>query len=163
MRVLLPILFCIVLSASAAASTKPGEAMPDFAVNTLDGRNLHAGNLANKVLIVHFWATWCSACQTEMPALERFYQKHRQEGLEVVAISLDDARDRAKVTNAARDYSFASALKDDCRVDAFGRIWVLPLTFVIDRRGILRVADWTGKEHIDDALLAERLLPLLRE
>ena len=163
MRALLPLLFCLFLSVPATAATHAGEPMPDFFVHTLDGRDLNLGDFAGKVVMVHFWATWCGACRTEMPALARFYRQHHREGLEVVAISLDEAGNRAQVEAAARVYGFTTALKDECQVDAFGRVWILPLTFVIDRHGVLRIADWTGKEHIDAARLDERLLPLLQE
>ena len=130
-------------------------------MHTLDGRVLRAADLKGQVVVMHFWATWCTSCRVEMPALERFYRRHHQEGLEIVAVSIEEAADLARVREVATAYSYPAALAADSEVAGFGRIWVLPLTFVIDREGLLRYSEWTGEQRIDDAILEERLGPLL--
>jgi thiol-disulfide isomerase/thioredoxin len=146
-----------------AASPKESEPAPAFAAKSLAGQQIDSAGLKGKVVILHFWATWCPPCREEMPALDKFYREHRAEGLEVVAVSIEESADLAKVREAAKAYSFPSAMLADARVDGFGRIWALPLTFLIDRHGILRRADWTGGEKIDSASLDRLVLPLLRE
>jgi cytochrome c biogenesis protein CcmG/thiol:disulfide interchange protein DsbE len=146
-----------------ARSPEAGQAAPDFALRTLDGREIHAAGLEGKVVLVHFWATWCPPCREEMPALERFYRRHRRDGLEILAISIEDVADLARVRAAAAAYSFPVALAPDAEVAGFGRVWVVPLSFVIDRHGLMRVSGWTGERGIDDASLAAALSPLLDE
>jgi thiol-disulfide isomerase/thioredoxin len=149
--------------AGHAASPKEGQPIPPYEVMTVDGRTVDAAALKGKVTLVHFWATWCPPCIEEMPALDSFYRAHRQEGFEVVAISVEDAADAAKVREFARQYAFPVAMKGSAKVDGFGRLWALPLSFLIDRKGILRKGDWTGPEKIDAAVLERLVLPLLSE
>lgn len=151
--------FGLMLGLCCAAMAVYAADKPDWQAVTLDGRSLDAKALSGKVVLVHFWASWCPPCRAEMPALQAFYAAHRQEGLEVVAISVDE--DRAKARAFAKDFTFPAAMIADAKVDDFGRIWVLPLTFLIDRDGTVRKSDWTGRQPIDAASLDEFVLPLL--
>jgi thiol-disulfide isomerase/thioredoxin len=146
-----------------AVADGTGQPVAAWQVKTLDGRQIDSSSLKGKVVLVHFWATWCPPCREEMPALDAFYRQHAKDGLEVVAISLDDDADRAKVRDFVRTYSFPVAMMRDARVDGFGRIWVLPLSFLIDRKGVLREDGWTGERRIDAASLDRIVLPLLSE
>lgn len=158
------LLLLLLLSVPGLARTPAaGETAPDFALRTLDGREIHAADLKGQVVLVHFWATWCPLCRQEMPALERFYRRHHQEGLEIIALSVEEAADLAKVREVASAWSFPTGLAEDAHVAGFGRIWVLPLTFVIDRHGLMRISEWSGRQRLDDASLEERLRPLLDE
>jgi len=144
-----------------AASPKEGQMAPRYEVTALDGRVVGSAALSGKVTLVHFWATWCPPCREEMPALDKFYREHQRDGFEVVAISIEDAADEGKVRDFVRQYAFPVAMKGAAEIDGFGRIWALPLSFLIDRKGVLRKANWTGQEKIDALLLDERVLPLL--
>jgi len=152
------------LASTAAASTpKEGGPAPQFQVTTLDGRTITSDQLRGKVVLIHFWATWCPPCREEMPALDRFYRQHRAEGLEVIAVSVEDAADIGKVRDFAARFAFPVALTGASQIDGFGRLWVLPLSFLIDRHQILRKSNWTGADPIDDASLNKVVLPLLEE
>jgi thiol-disulfide isomerase/thioredoxin len=163
-RLILAGLLCGVLSCPGlAASPKEGQPVPQFELATLDERVIASTALRGKVTLVHFWATWCPPCVEEMPALDKFYREHRQDGFEVVAISVEDAADESKVRDFARRFAFPVAMKGSSKVDGFGRLWALPLSFLIDRRQIVRKSDWTGAEKIDAASLEKLVRPLLSE
>jgi thiol-disulfide isomerase/thioredoxin len=127
----------------------------------LDGSAFGPADYSGKVLVLNFWATWCAPCRAEMPAFEAFYAKHRGEGLEVIAISMDEPGDEAKVREVMRAYTFRAALARDAKVKGYGRVWRLPLTFVIDRGGVLRKDGWYGDPGLDAALLEKTITPLL--
>lgn len=159
------ILFALVLlTGTWAEARSPAEGLPAPPVEArlLNGVNLAPADYSGKVLLVNFWATWCSPCRAEMPALETFYAKHHAEGLEVIAISLDDPKDEAKVREVMRAYTFPAALAGDAKVKGYGRIWRLPLTFVVDRHGVLRKDAWYGNPGIDLPLLETTVTPLLK-
>lgn len=161
---LLPFFLLVLVSTCTwAGGTQVDASAPQAVIKTLNGKLVDTTALLGKVVIVHFWATWCPPCREEMPALEKFYGDHHSEGLEILAVSIDDASDEAKVRQFANTYSYPIALMTNSKVDGFGRIWVLPLTFVIDRKGILRKADWTGAEKVDAASLNKIVLPLLTD
>jgi peroxiredoxin len=96
-----------------------------------------------------------------MPALETYYQKHHAEGLQIVAVSMDDPKDESKVREVMRSFTFPAAMARDANIKAYGRIWRIPLTFVIDRRGILRKDGWYGDPGIDLPMLDKTVTPLL--
>jgi hypothetical protein len=97
-----------------------------------------------------------------MPAMEAYFRKHREEGFRIVAVSMDDAEDVAKVREFMKAYSFDAALGGDAEFKDYGRIWRLPLSFIIDRHGILRKDGWFGQAGLDEASLEKDITPLLQ-
>lgn len=140
-----------------------GKPAPEISASLLDGSHFDLPALAGKVVLIHFWATWCEPCRVEMPALDAFYRAHRNEGLVVVAISLDERSDLAKVKAAMAGMSYPTALLEDAQAKGYGRIWRVPLTFAIDRRGILRRDGFKAAPTLDGAALDREVLPLLHE
>src|SRR4051794_1151558 len=64
---------------------------------TLDGAPF---NSTGAVTIVHYWATWCAPCRIEMPILDSYYRRHHAQGLEMLAISIDDSASARKLSQA---------------------------------------------------------------
>lgn len=64
--------------------------LPDFEVPTLDGVTFKLSELRGKVLVVDFWATWCPPCRKEVPHLARLEETHRNSGLKVIGLHIDD-------------------------------------------------------------------------
>jgi cytochrome c biogenesis protein CcmG, thiol:disulfide interchange protein DsbE len=138
-----------------------GQPAPRAEAKLLDGSTFSLAGQTGKVVILNFWATWCTPCRKEMPALEAYYEKHQAEGLAMLAISMDAPQDESKVRELMRAYSFPAAMMGDAGVKGYGRIWRVPLTFVIDRRGILRKDAWHGDPIIDLEQLEKLVTPLL--
>jgi thiol-disulfide isomerase/thioredoxin len=136
-------------------------AAPPLAATLIDGTRFVLAEQAGKVVVVNFWATWCGPCREEMPAIDAFYRKHRGRGLEVVAISLDEPRDLAAVREVMREYRFPAALSTQAEYRGYGRIWRVPMTFVIDRQGRLRDDVTGGVLQVDATFLEQRVAPLL--
>lgn len=146
---------------STAWGIEEGAPAPGYEVHLMNGQTFGSGDASGKVVMLHFWASWCVPCREEMPAMERYYQKHHREGLELIAISMDDPEDLQKARDIMKGYSFPGAWIRESRVKGYGRIWRIPLTFVIDRKGILRRDAWDGDSGIDEAILDKAISPLL--
>ena len=155
-------LFLLVALPCAAATLHEGKPAPALDAKLLDGQSFSLAGQAGKVVIINFWATWCAPCRAEMPALDAFYRKHRDEGLVVLAVSLDEPDKEAKVREVTKAFAFPAALGPQSDFRGYMRIWRLPLTFVVDRSGILRKNDWYGDPGLDEALLESTVTPLLR-
>lgn len=151
-------------AASAQARPREGEPAPAFTAPLLDGRRVALEHYAGKVLLLNFWATWCAPCRAEMPAMQAYYAQHRAQGFEVLAISVDRPGELAAVVDAMRPYTFPAGLAHDASFAAYGRIWRMPTTFVIDRRGILRRNGASGAPIVIDAAMLEReVTPLVAQ
>src|SRR5262249_8946352 len=66
----------------------------DFQLEAIDGRKHRLSDLKGKVVLVNFWATWCGPCVGEMPLFASVYEKYKEQGFELMAVSDDDPADR---------------------------------------------------------------------
>ena len=140
-----------------------GKLAPPLKAKLLDGTQFSLASETGNVVIINFWATYCEPCRAEMPALEAYYQKHRAEGLVLLGISIDDPKDEAKVRGVMGAFNYPAALAQDASFESYGRIWHIPLTFVIDRHGDTRKDGWYVENGINLPLLEQTVTPLLRE
>ena len=141
-----------------------GHPAPSFTATLLDGTRFDLAAHRGEVVVINFWATWCAPCREEMPAFEALQRTYRYQGLVIVAVSMDDPELRERVLKLAQDFSYPMAMAGDTKAAGYGRIWRLPISFVIDRQGLLRVDGGIGERKAYDlhALLNE-VGPLLRE
>jgi cytochrome c biogenesis protein CcmG/thiol:disulfide interchange protein DsbE len=80
----------------SAEALEPGEAMPATALPRLDGEgNGSIANYHGRWVLVNVWASWCTPCRDESPALERFYRAHRDRRFTILGIDTNDLSDDA--------------------------------------------------------------------
>jgi thiol-disulfide isomerase/thioredoxin len=139
---------------------RPARSVPPTRLVGLDGRAADLVAQLGKVTLVNFWASWCPACRTELPILERLHVTMADQGVRVVAISMDrDGRNAAlpflRKLNIRRlpvyldaEGLVAYADRDNHRNAPFA-LYGMPISYVIDREhrivGYLKgEADWTS-------------------
>jgi cytochrome c biogenesis protein CcmG, thiol:disulfide interchange protein DsbE len=122
----------------AEAAVAVDQPAPALILTALDGQALDLSKLRGKVVLVNFWATWCAPCRREMPILDAFYRRYREQGLELIGISVDFARDGAKMRKAAGAVSYPTAMANDIPVNGFGPPEGVPVTYVVDAEGVVR-------------------------
>lgn len=134
-------------------------AAPSLIVTQLDGHTFDLGKLRGKVVLVTYWATWCAPCKKEMPILNSFYRRYRERGLEIIGISADRPKDFVKMRKMSSALAYPTATLDQVTDNGFGPPEGFPLTYVVDRGGVIR------DKFIDvrEQLLRDVVLPLLPE
>lgn len=153
-------------SAAAAIGTQVGECFPDIAFTAADGRRQSIASLRGKVVMVHFWGSWCPPCLRELPTLEtlqRILLDKTGDDVTLVLLQLREpistAREWAErqgVTGLPLADSGASTEDDTFLVTASGEqipdrdlARMFPSSYVLDRNGIVLfshtgpVHDWT--------------------
>ncbi|WP_250655796.1 TlpA disulfide reductase family protein [Alkalimarinus coralli] len=137
----------------AMKAKKPEQVVqaPDFSLTTLDQQAINLSDYKGKVVVLNFWATYCIPCRIEMPSLEKFSQKHQANDVEVVAISLDEGKEKAIQSLVNKmNLTFPIALEGQSAGDNY-QVSVLPVTYIIGKQGELlaRVVgdrDWASEE-----------------
>lgn len=71
---------------------KIGEPAPEIELPTPDGENMQLSDLKGKVVLIDFWASWCSPCRKENPEMVRLYNKYKDDGFTILGVSLDEKR-----------------------------------------------------------------------
>jgi cytochrome c biogenesis protein CcmG/thiol:disulfide interchange protein DsbE len=155
-------LVALVTLPARASSLKVGATAPAATLVTLDGKNISTESLHGQTVILTFWATWCEPCREELPLLSRYARDHRDQGLRVLAFSLDDPDRTAKVQAVADTLSFPVGLLERSQAEGYGRMWRVPVSFVIDREGLLRYDGWQAKQPVwTETSLNSVVTPLL--
>lgn len=131
----------VLVLASAPASETIGSA-PDFSLVALNGDVVTLSALRGSVVILDFWASWCTPCTRTLPDLRALAARLSDRGVVLLAVSLDRTEDAAREYAGALDLALGNVLYgslDEARAvkDLFGVVGI-PRTFVIDRDGWVR-------------------------
>jgi thiol-disulfide isomerase/thioredoxin len=161
MLALLAIFLAIVPARRTFADGQVGQAAPALVVQELDGQTFDLAKLRGKVVIVNFWATWCPPCRQEMPALDAFYRRYHPQGLELIGLSADRPHDRSEVAKVMASFSYPAAMLDDATANDFGSPSALPITFVVDRQGVVRARLTPDETKLTEKSLADVVVPLM--
>jgi len=149
-------------------SPAQGRAAPDFLLETLDGGTLRLSDLQGKAVLVNFWATWCRPCRSEVPHLVAAYERYRQEGLEIVAVNLQEDKDTVARFVDEFGMQFPVVIDRSGDVAEEYRAIGIPTSVFIDRSGVVR-SIYTGpfvgqqsRQDIEESDLAQRIEEILR-
>jgi peroxiredoxin len=126
----LPVIFSFLLMSSAQAQPRQGQLAEEIALPGVNGDTIRLSSLKGKVVLLDFWASWCSPCRSSNKQLTKLYPKYKEKGFEILGISL-------QVIDAG-GWETPTALK-------WG-IYALPTSFLVDKDGKLLAMDLEGKD-----------------
>jgi len=133
---------------------------PDFSLRDFNGQPLHLSSYRGKVVLLNFWATWCAPCEVEMPVFATWQRDLGTQGLEVVGISMDDDPALARRAAGRLKLNYPIAMGSAHLGARYGGVLGLPLTFLIDRNGVIR-ARFQGEINL--STIEDRIRALLAQ
>ena len=134
------LLFFILPNASSAAEIKQGKPAPNFKLNTLEGKTVQLSDYKGKKIILNFWASWCAPCKTEMPVMEDFFQKNKND-IVLLSVNLtneDQSKKAVKQFANNLNLTFPIPLDEKGEVSDLYQVITIPTTYFIDTEGLLQ-------------------------
>jgi peroxiredoxin len=134
---------------------------PDFSLPDMDGRQRTLSSYQGKVVILHFWASWCVPCRKEMPTLHHLHSSFEKKNIELVCVSTDTGS-KEKIEAFMNDINlhFNTLLDPDGDVRKKYAVRALPTTYLIASDGkisgrIIGERDWNKAGPMLASLLGE--------
>jgi thiol-disulfide isomerase/thioredoxin len=130
-----------------------GKAAPAFTLTTLDGKKVSLSDYKGRPVLVNFWATWCGPCKVEMPWFEELRKQYASQGFEVLGLAddVDAGKDAIEKVAKRAGVTYPILLTDGKVQAAYGGLDVLPMSFYVDRKGlvVVQTAGLGGKDEIE--------------
>lgn len=107
---------------------------PDFILKDIEGLSKGLRDYQGRVVLVHFWATWCIPCKDELPTINALWDKFKDQGLVIVAVAEDSKK-------AVEPFAKENNLKFTVLIDQYGKAFrsygvrALPTSYLVNRTG----------------------------
>jgi len=146
-------------------ASAPGEGFraPDFELQDASGQIVRLSDLRGRPVLLNLWASWCSPCKAEMPAMQKVYETYAPSGFTILAVNTTFQDDRANALAFAKNLglTFPLLFDSDGNVARQYRVNAMPTTFFIDSKGIIRRVVFGGP--MPEALLRAEIEKMLKE
>ncbi len=111
---------------------------PDFSLQDLSGQTQTLSSYQGKVVMLNFWATWCTPCQKEIPEFIALQNKYQNQGFRIIGISMDDSIDPVRPFYQQMKINYPVVLGSAKLGEQYGGILGLPVSFLIGSDGRIR-------------------------
>ena len=152
----------LALGAPAGAGSqtaKIGQPAPEFAVDLVTGGRVSLADLKGQIVVLNLWATWCTPCKAEMPMLDEMQRKLTNRGVRIIGVVVEDKVAPSRVRNVAKVLGYSLAMYMT-HADDYPTGGAVPTTYVIDRRGVLRIVQ---RGSYTREAFAAMIVPLVNE
>lgn len=129
-----------------------GAEMPHFMMEDPSGKKFSVKDMAGKVVVLDFWASWCGPCKAFVPTMREYYNRFKDRGVVFVAVSFDE--DRERWTRAMGELKMAwkqgiveGGFGDNSPVKKMLQIRSIPLVIVVGKDG--KIAEWLDSDSKD--------------
>jgi cytochrome c biogenesis protein CcmG/thiol:disulfide interchange protein DsbE len=143
---------------SVIASPLIGRTAPNFTLPQLDGPPVTLSKLRGQIVVINFWASWCTECQVEQAALDQMWQRFQDSGVVVIGINFQDTADSARSYVSTADVTYPVVEDTDSSTALAYGLRGVPETFVVNQSGRI-VEHVIGP--IDEATLATEINSML--
>ena len=131
---------------------------PNLTLSDLSSKEVSLNQYLDEIVLVNNWATWCPPCKAEMPTLQTYYQKYKDDGFLIIAIESGESLE--EVSEFVSAYGLTFPVWIDRKGEALNAFKNrdLPSSYVIDRTGVVRLT-WTGEISLE--MLEKYVTPLI--
>lgn len=112
-----------------------GDSAPEFRVKTESGAVLTPKDFGGKVLILNFWASWCTPCVQEMPSLNQIQQMFAGQGLVVLGVNVDSKEELYRNMLKRFQITFQTVRDPEENINYRYGTYKIPESYIIDRNG----------------------------
>lgn len=137
--VLLAVVCAIALSGAAAKGLHIGDYAPDFEMELSDGGKVKLSSFRGKVVLLHFWATWCPPCQKELPEMDALAKQIAQKGssskLDFLAVCVSDTQKSLEKYLKKNGFTFRGGLDEDGNIAEVYGVEGIPASILISPDG----------------------------
>lgn len=125
-------IWVVMAAAAAAGPWKEGDKLPPLAGKDVEGE---FPAMAEKVVLIDFWASWCGPCKASFPALDRLQKEFGSKGLVVVGVNVD--KDAGSMRQFLKEHpvAFTTVWDKQQKLVAAASIEGMPTSFIVDREG----------------------------
>ena len=110
-----------------------GKPLPDFTLENLKGEQVTLSEIKDKIILVNFWASWCTWCDKEMPDLQKL--KEENDDLMVIAVNVEESKEKAQEYITKGGYDFEVVLDEKGDTSAQYLVSGLPASYFVDKSG----------------------------
>ena len=114
-----------------------GDAAPAFVLSGLSGSEASLEKERGKLVVLHFWATWCGTCLSELPVIEKLYNEFHDKGVAVVTVLVDDNGAMLAPLKERMNFTYPVYPDPDGLVADSYQVWGVPETFIIGPDGVI--------------------------
>jgi peroxiredoxin len=116
---------------------RPLAAAPAIILTDLSGNTINPSSYKGKVVLINFWAAWCTPCRDEIPQFVALEEKYRARGFQSIGVSMDDPE--STLRDFCREYkvNYPVITGNQKIAEEFGGVLGLPTTFLIGRDGLI--------------------------
>jgi len=135
---------------------------PDFRLSTLDGQQIQLSNYRGKVVLIHFWATWCEPCLEAIPYEMELQEKFGRDNFVVLGLNMDRKPEDAREYLAGHPVNYPILQIDQDTRQAFGGVSTIPYTILVDQAGYIRKKK-LGYQRDDRSAMERKIVFLLQQ
>src|ERR1700736_6109743 len=152
--VLLGVLVCVIFLSMHERIVQEGDSAPDFSIHADNGRTITTSNFGGKLLLLNFWATWCTPCIEELPSLDQFQRQFANSGVVVLGVSADKDEKAYRRFLSRVNVSFLTARDPKNKISADYGTFQYPESYLINREGKVVMKVINATNWVDEKMLS---------